>query len=111
MKASKIISSVIILWLCGVACSFLVNLESSYSLAYAEHREANNRLLDCKLPHFAARYPKDCARVILEPPGIFLFSWSATALSRVNYCGPVSCGSATVMSGLGLMTRLYFFGM
>lgn len=112
MGPFKRIGLFLTLWVCSLVLSFLLELEASYASSHADHAEANNRLLDCRLPHFAVRYPKDCARVVLEPPRMFVFSWAATAMSRVNLCGPVPCESfltvrgLVAVCGLGLVTGL-----
>lgn len=102
MKAGVKISVYVWVWLFALIVSFFIELESCYTSSRADYDEAVNRLADCKLLHFATRYPKDCAKVILEPPRMFFFSWASSAMKQVNVCGPVSCDQMFTLKGLSV---------
>jgi hypothetical protein len=94
-------------WAVAFFCALFLELEACFRSSLASHREQVNRLADCKDRAFSLRYPTDCARVTLDPPRYFVFTWVSEAAGRVNVCGPIACSDVMSVRGVLILAALY----
>ena len=86
--------------------SLITSFQNTYLIAHANHAEGYNMYQDCQLPHFNSRYPTVCAKIALDPPKAFMYTWTKTAISEFSICGPIPCSDLLSIKSIGILSMI-----